>query len=84
MKLGFVSAILPELELDQVLEFAAGEGFDCGFGDIDWACYMAALYDIGYDGPVCIEVEDATFGNTLEGRKRAIKAAGNVLRPYFG
>jgi len=55
-----------------------------GFGDIDWARYMAALYDIGYDGPVCIEVEDATFGNTLEGRKRAVKAAGNVLRPFFG
>lgn len=54
-----------------------------GFGDIDWARYMAALYDIGYDGPVCIEVEDGTFGNTLEGRKRAIKTAGNVLRPFF-
>ena len=26
MKLGFVTAILPELTLDQVLEFAAGEG----------------------------------------------------------
>ncbi|MGD0091382.1 MAG: sugar phosphate isomerase/epimerase, partial [Planctomycetota bacterium] len=29
MKLGFVSAILPELELREVLEFAAGEGFEC-------------------------------------------------------
>jgi sugar phosphate isomerase/epimerase len=29
MKLGFVTAILPELRLEQVLEFAADEGFDC-------------------------------------------------------
>ena len=39
--------------------------------------------DAGYDGPVCIEVEDKTFGKDLEGRKRAIQVARNVLRPYF-
>jgi len=53
-----------------------------GFGDINWAHFMAKLYEIGYDGPVCIEVEDGTFGNTLEGRKTAIKIAGYVLRPF--
>ncbi|MEI7955575.1 MAG: sugar phosphate isomerase/epimerase [Verrucomicrobiota bacterium] len=55
-----------------------------GFGDIDWARYMAALYDIGYDGPVCIEVEDSSFGSTLEGRKNAVIVAGKVLAPFFG
>jgi sugar phosphate isomerase/epimerase len=55
-----------------------------GFGDINWAQFMAKLYEIGYDGPVCVEVEDGTFGPTLEGRKRAIKIAGNVLRPFMG
>lgn len=54
-----------------------------GYGDIDWGRFMAALMDIGYDGPVCIEVEDGTFGNTLEGRKKAIRVARNVLEPYF-
>ena len=54
-----------------------------GFGDIDWASFMAVLYEIGYDGPVCVEVEDDTFGKTLKGRKQAIKVAGNVLRPFF-
>ncbi len=29
MKLGFVTAILPELNLNQVLEFAAAERFAC-------------------------------------------------------
>lgn len=54
-----------------------------GYGDINWARFMAALMDVGYDGPVCIEVEDGTFGNTLEGRKAAVKVARNVLQPFF-
>jgi sugar phosphate isomerase/epimerase len=54
-----------------------------GYGDIDWGRFMAALMDVGYSGPVCIEVEDATFGNTLEGRKQAVRIARNVLEPYF-
>jgi sugar phosphate isomerase/epimerase len=29
MQLGFVSAILPDLELAEVLQLAAGNGFDC-------------------------------------------------------
>jgi sugar phosphate isomerase/epimerase len=53
-----------------------------GFGDVDWARFMAELYNVGYEGPVCIEVEDDTFGKTLEGRKRALKVARNVLEPY--
>ena len=54
-----------------------------GFGEIDWGRFIAALYDVGYDGPVCIEVEDDTFGKTLEGRQRALKIARNTLSPYF-
>jgi sugar phosphate isomerase/epimerase len=54
-----------------------------GFGDIDWAGFMATLYEIGYAGPVCIEVEDDTFGKALNGRKRALKIARNMLAPYF-
>jgi len=45
---------------------------------------MAALYDIGYDGPACIDVEDSSFGSTLEGRKKAVKVAGKVLAPFLG
>lgn len=55
-----------------------------GFGDIDWARFMAALYEIGYEGPVCIEVEDDTFGKTIEGRQRALKVAKSVLSGFFG
>lgn len=54
-----------------------------GFGEIDWAKFMAKLREIGYNGPVCIEVEDGTFGQSLEGRQTALKTARNVLAPYF-
>ncbi|HTL58791.1 MAG TPA: sugar phosphate isomerase/epimerase [Candidatus Limnocylindrales bacterium] len=55
-----------------------------GFGDIDWAKFMGVLYEIGYNGPLCIEVEDDTFGKSLEGRQTALKVARNVLAAFFG
>jgi sugar phosphate isomerase/epimerase len=55
-----------------------------GFGEVDWARFIARLYEIGYSGAVAIEVEDGTFGKTLAGRQRALKVARNVLAPYFG
>jgi sugar phosphate isomerase/epimerase len=54
-----------------------------GFGEINWAAFMAKLYEVGYDGPVCIEVEDDTFGKTLAGRENAVRVAGKLLRPFF-
>jgi len=32
-----------------------------GHGDIDWGAFVAALDDIGYTGPACIEVEDRAY-----------------------
>jgi sugar phosphate isomerase/epimerase len=55
-----------------------------GYGDIDWAAYMAEVQRINYAGPFCVEVEDDTFGKTLEGRMKAVKVARNVLAPFFG
>ena len=37
-----------------------------GLGDVDWGRYVSALTDIGYDGPVCIEVEDRAFEGSRE------------------
>ena len=53
-----------------------------GFGEIDWGRYLGTVKEMGYDGPLCIEVEDDTFGKTLNGRKDAVRVAGNVLRPF--
>ena len=55
-----------------------------GYGDVDWGRFMGELQRIGYDGAVCIEVEDDTFGRSLEGRQQALRVARNVLAPYFG
>ncbi len=55
-----------------------------GFGELDWGKFMGALRASGYDGPVCIEVEDETFGQSLTGRKRAIRVARQTLAPFFG
>jgi len=54
-----------------------------GLGDINWAAFMARLYEVGYGGPVCIEVEDDTFGKSLAGRQRALQVSRKVLTPYF-
>jgi sugar phosphate isomerase/epimerase len=54
-----------------------------GYGEMDWGKFMSALMETTYRGPVCIEVEDDTFGKTLAGRQSALRVARNVLRPFF-
>lgn len=59
------------------------EGRIPGNGEMDWSHFMGVLKEVGYDGAVCIEVEDHTFGGDLEGRKAALHAAAQHLHPYF-
>jgi sugar phosphate isomerase/epimerase len=54
-----------------------------GFGQVHWGQWIGALTDAGYDGPVCIEIEDEAFTDTLEGRKRALRISRNVLAPLI-
>jgi sugar phosphate isomerase/epimerase len=54
-----------------------------GLGEVDWGRFIAALTDVGYDGPVCVEVEDRAFEHSLEGRKRSLRLSRNVLRPLI-
>lgn len=54
-----------------------------GYGEMDWGRFLGCLMETRYRGPVCIEVEDDTFGRDLAGRCQALQVAGNVLRPYF-
>ncbi len=55
-----------------------------GLGDINWGAWIAALTDTGYDGPVCIEVEDEAFSGDLERRRQSLRVSRNVLRPLIG
>jgi sugar phosphate isomerase/epimerase len=52
-----------------------------GLGDIDWGKWVGALTDVGYNGPVCVEVEDEAFTEDLAARKRSLQISYNVLRP---
>jgi sugar phosphate isomerase/epimerase len=51
-----------------------------GRGDTDWAKFLRALKDSGYDGPVCVEVEDREYETSLERRKEALTLAAQYLR----
>jgi len=49
---------------------------------VDWGRFFSALTDAGYDGPVCIEVEDRAFEATLEKRKAALRQSAAFLRQF--
>jgi len=54
-----------------------------GLGDVDWSSFFAALTHIRYTGPVCIEVEDASYEETLADRKRALVQSKRFLQNYI-
>jgi sugar phosphate isomerase/epimerase len=54
-----------------------------GLGDVNWGRFFSALTDAGYDGPVCIEVEDRAYEATLESRKQALRQSSRFLRQYM-
>ena len=51
-----------------------------GLGDVDWAKYVSALTDIGYNGYTCIEVEDKSFEGTHEDVIRSLKLSARYMR----
>lgn len=55
-----------------------------GLGDVNWGEYFAALTDVGYQGPVCIEVEDRAYEGSFADRQRALRQSRKFLEPYFG
>ncbi|MEX2568637.1 MAG: sugar phosphate isomerase/epimerase [Cyclobacteriaceae bacterium] len=54
-----------------------------GLGDVPWGKFFAALTDVGYRGPCCIEVEDKAFENSEADITMAILTARNYLRQYI-
>lgn len=53
-----------------------------GLGDVDWGKYVSALTDIGYDGPVCIEVEDRAFEGTREKVLDSLRLSKRYMEPF--
>ena len=54
-----------------------------GLGDVDWGKFFSILTDVGYDGPVCIEVEDRAYEDTLEARKASVVQSGRFLKNFM-
>ena len=50
-----------------------------GLGDVDWQAFFAALTEVRYAGPVCIEVEDRAYEGSLDDRKRALLQSKRYL-----
>jgi sugar phosphate isomerase/epimerase len=53
-----------------------------GLGDVDWGRFFSVLSETGYDGPICIEVEDRAYEGSLEARKQALRQAARFLRQF--
>mgnify|MGYP001820801187 CR=1 FL=1 len=54
-----------------------------GLGDIDWGAWIGALTDAGFDGAVCVEVEDEAFEGSIEQRRKSLEISYRVLRPLI-
>ena len=55
-----------------------------GMGDVNWGQFFAVLTDVGYRGPVCVEVEDRAFEGPLAARKAALIQSHAYLRQFVG
>ena len=53
-----------------------------GLGDVDWGKLFSVLTDTGYQGAVCIEVEDRAFEGSLEDRKRSLRQSKRFLEQF--
>ncbi len=54
-----------------------------GLGDVNWGRFFSVLTDTGYDGAVCVEVEDRAYEGSLERRKASLIQSARYLRQYI-
>ncbi len=83
MKLGFVSAILPELSFEEVVSFAAEQGFAC----VELMCWPRAKAERRYAGVTHVEVDSldaagaAKLRSFLAEKKVSISGLGYYPNP---
>jgi sugar phosphate isomerase/epimerase len=53
-----------------------------GLGEVDWGRFFSVLGDTGYQGPVCVEVEDRAYEGSLELRKASLVQSHTYLRNF--
>ncbi len=54
-----------------------------GLGAVRWGAFFSLLTDVGYRGPVCVEVEDRAYEDNLEQRKSALRQSATFLRQFI-
>lgn len=54
-----------------------------GLGEVNWGKFFSVLSDVGYEGPVCIEVEDRAYEKSLETRQQALRQSARYLRQFM-
>lgn len=54
-----------------------------GLGDVNWGQFFSILTSVGYDGPVCVEVEDRAYEGSLEKRQAALIQSHAYLRQFI-
>ncbi|MFO0810303.1 MAG: sugar phosphate isomerase/epimerase family protein [Gemmataceae bacterium] len=53
-----------------------------GLGDVDWGAFFAELTATGYDGPICVEVEDRAYERSFADRVRSLRQSKRFLEQY--
>ncbi|XZE19849.1 sugar phosphate isomerase/epimerase family protein [Pirellulaceae bacterium SH449] len=53
-----------------------------GLGDVDWGKFFSVLGDAGYQGPVCVEVEDRTYEGSIDNRKKSLAQSYRYLSQF--
>lgn len=54
-----------------------------GLGDVNWSKYISALMDIGYDGYICLEIEDKSFEKSKEDIFNSILLSKHYIENYM-
>ncbi len=54
-----------------------------GLGEVNWGKFLSVLSDAGYNGPVCVEVEDRAYEGSLERRQASLIQSANYLKQFI-
>lgn len=53
-----------------------------GLGDVNWSNFISALTSIGYNGYVCLEIEDKAFEKSHEDVLKSIRLSKNYIKQF--
>ncbi|HEY1068298.1 MAG TPA: sugar phosphate isomerase/epimerase family protein [Pirellulales bacterium] len=73
-------------KLDEVGILATPLQYHCpklpGLGEVNWGRFFSVLGDCGYNGPVCVEVEDRAYEGSLAARLQSLQQSHDYLRQF--